>query len=186
VQPVVSEGALAGTFVTPAKPVTDTDHRNIPAVIVELLTDKGSLGTRLLWTAYGGTDSFVVNGKPYEISLRFKRYYSPYSIGLLKFSHDRYKGTEIPSNFSSRIRLVNSQNREDREVLIKMNNPLRYAGTTYYQGGFDKFDPRVSILQVVSNPGWLTPYLACILVGSGLIFQFMMHLIGFASKRKAA
>ena len=49
-----------------------------------------------------------------------------------------------------------------------MNNPLRYDGETYYQSGFDRNDARVTILQVVRNPSWLTPYVACILVSLGL------------------
>jgi hypothetical protein len=67
-----------------------------------------------------------------------------------------------------------------------MNNPLRYWGETYYQGSFDRFDPRVSILQVVRNPGWLTPYVACSLVALGMLVQFLSHLIGFARKRRSA
>jgi cytochrome c biogenesis protein ResB len=42
--------------------------------------------------------------------------------------------------------------REDREVLIYMNNPLRYAGETFYQAGFDERDERVTILQVCETP----------------------------------
>jgi len=41
-------------------------------------------------------------------------------------------------------------------------------------------------LQVVHNPSWLTPYLACALVGGGLVVQFMIHLVGFATKSKLA
>lgn len=186
VQPNANRGALAGTFVTPMAPVTDTDHRNIPAVAVELLNAKGSLGTWLLWTAEGTHDRVQIDGKEFQMAFQFKRYYRPFSIGLMKFSHDKYKGTDIPKNFSSRIRLMNPGTSEDREVLIKMNEPLRYSGTTYYQAGFDKNRSDTTILEVVSNPSWLTPYLACILVGLGLVIQFMSHLIPFATKRRTA
>jgi hypothetical protein len=40
------------------------------------------------------------------------------------------------------------------------------------------------VLQVVRNPGWLTPYIGCALVGAGLVIQFMFHLVGFIAKRK--
>ena len=33
-------------------------------------------------------------------------------------------------------------NSEDREVLIYMNNPLRYSGLTFYQASFDPDDQR--------------------------------------------
>jgi hypothetical protein len=100
----------------------------------------------------------------------------------LAFRHDTYPGTDIPKNFSSRVRLQRSDTGEDREVLIFMNNPLRYAGETFYQASFDS-DDHGSILQVVHNPGWLTPYLGCALVGTGLVFQFLTHLIPFLKRR---
>jgi hypothetical protein len=96
-----------------------------------------------------------------------------------------YPGTDIPKNFSSRVLLERPGTGEKREVLIYMNNPLRYAGETYYQSGFDP-DNRGTILQVVRNPSWLTPYFSCVLVGVGLVVQFAIHLLGFARKRKVA
>ena len=84
------------------------------------------------------------------------------------------------------MRIQHKTTGEDREVLIFMNSPLRYNGETYYQAGFDDKQPGVkaTILQVVRNPGWLTPYLSCILVGAGLLTQFMTHLVGFVRERK--
>jgi hypothetical protein len=64
-----------------------------------------------------------------------------------------------------------------------MNNPLRYSGETYYQASYDE-DNHGTILQVVRNPSWLTPYLSCILVGVGLLVQFATHLLGFTMKRR--
>jgi hypothetical protein len=116
------------------------------------------------------------------MALRPVRYYKPYTITLLEFKHDIYAGTDIPSNFSSKIHLRDPARGEDRDVLIRMNTPLRYAGETFYQASFADND-RVSILQVVRNPAALTPYVACSLVAAGLIVQFLTHLIGFARKR---
>ena len=66
-----------------------------------------------------------------------------------------------------------------------MNNPLRYDGMTFYQAGFDKNDT-TTILQVVHNPSWLLPYIACIMMGLGLITQFSISLTAFFKKRNAA
>ena len=74
---------------------------------------------------------------------------------------------------------------EDREVLIYMNNPLRYEGETYYQSGYDERDDRITILQVVRNPSWLVPYISCTLVGIGLTIHFMMHLTRFIRRKLA-
>jgi hypothetical protein len=66
-----------------------------------------------------------------------------------------------------------------------MNNLLRYEGETFYQASFDP-DNQGTVLQVVRNLSWLTPYLACILVGAGLVLQFAIRLLGFTFKRRTA
>jgi hypothetical protein len=60
---------------------------------------------------------------------------------------------------------------------------LRYGGATYYQASFDT-DNQGTILQVVRNPGWLTPYVVCVLVSLGLIWQFSLHLFNFLRQRR--
>ncbi|MBI5385651.1 MAG: cytochrome c biogenesis protein ResB [Verrucomicrobia bacterium] len=181
-----TEGVGPRVKFTPVPPAIKMDERNVPAAIVELLTPKGSLGTWVVSLALSHPQDVQVGGKTYTLALRPTRYYKSHSLTLLKFSHDKYRGTDIPKNFSSRVRVQRPDTGEDREVLIYMNNPLRYAGETYYQSGYDERDPRISILQVVRNPSWLTPYLACGLVGLGLCIQFMAHLLDFMRKRKTA
>src|SRR5262249_25650663 len=108
----------------------------------------------------------------------------PYTIHLKEFRHDRYIGTDKPKNFSSLIRLVDPTRNEDREVLIYMNEPLRYEGETFYQASFLKGDTG-TVLQVVRNPGWLMPYVSCILVAVGMLVHFGLHLVGFLRLRFA-
>ena len=179
------------------------DDENRPTALVEVVDGKNSLGnwTVSYWLAkpplaqelqaeFGGLlkepltepQKFEVAGHTYEMALRPMRYIKPYSITLLEFKHDIYPGTDIPSNFSSKIHLRDLARGEDRDVLIRMNAPLRYAGETFYQASFEEGD-RVSVLQVVRNPAAITPYVACSLVAAGLITQFLMHLFGFARKR---
>lgn len=164
--------------------VTEMDKRDMPSGIVELLTPAGSLGTFLISAYLTRPQELTHNGRQYQLTLRPQRFYKPFSVSLLEFKHDKYPGTEIPKNFSSRVRLLHPDKSVDREVLIYMNNPLRFNGETYYQASFDT-DNQGTILQVVRNPSWLTPYFSCVLVGAGLIVQFLQHLIGFAAKQKA-
>ena len=133
-----------------------------------------------------------VNGKKFTFTLRPARVYHPYSLTLLKATHTVYPGTDIPKDFRSRVLIDNPQTGEKREVEICMNHPLRYGGYTYYQYQMTAGEAVVkagqaqsSVLQVVRNPSWLTPYIGCAMVGVGLIIQFLYHLIGFVSKRKA-
>ena len=159
------------------------DERNIPAAYIELIGPDGSLGTWLVSPLLDEPQRFAFAGRNWKIALRFVRSYQPYTLTLLKFSHDRYAGTDIPKNFSSRIRLTTPDGRDDREVLIYMNNPLRYAGMTFYQAGFENND-QTTVLQVVRNPSWLIPYIACALMTVGLLIQFGIHLTGFFARRR--
>ena len=87
--------------------------------------------------------------------------------------------------FSSLVHLSNPATREERDVLIYMNQPMRYEGKAFYQASFGKGDT-LSILQVVDNPGWLLPYISCVLVTVGLIIHFTVSLVRSSRKREAA
>jgi hypothetical protein len=135
--------------------------------------------------------SVFADGKKFTFTLRPARVYHPFSLTLLKATHSIYTGTDIPKDFRSRVQLKNSWTGENREVEISMNHPLRYAGLTFYQYQMDAGEAArqggrapSSALQVVRNPAWLTPYLGCALVATGLVTQFLFHLVGFISKRK--
>ena len=163
--------------------VTKMEERDIPTAIVDLVQPDGkALGILLLSAYFDGPEHVDVGGKHYDLSLRLRRYYKPFSLNLVEFRHDVYKGTMIPKNFSSLVRLNNPGSGEQREVKIYMNNPLRYGGFTFYQSGFDP-DNQGSTLQVVRNPGWLAPYFGCVIVGGGLLLQFLTHLIPFLKRK---
>ena len=161
---------------------TEMNRMDMPSAIVEIATPKSSIGTFLVSGWLEQPQSFTYNDRSYELLLRQERFYLPFSLHLIEFRHDKYPGTDIPKNFSSRVRLQNLENGEDREVRIFMNNPLRYASETFYQASFDP-DDHGSVLQVVHNPSWLTPYFACVLVATGLVIQFLSHLIPFLKRR---
>ena len=162
---------------------TATDRRDLTSAFVEVIPDGGtSKGRWLLSNAFKGEQSFEAAGKTWRMSIRQRRLYHPFSIKLLDFSHDRYLGTNVPKNFSSKIRILNPDTGENREDLIYMNHPLRYGGLTFYQAGFDNNDS-TSIFQVVRNPVWTLPYISCAMVGLGLLWVFSQHLIKAISRR---
>jgi hypothetical protein len=134
-----------------------------------------------------------VNGKTYEFLMRPERVWMPFSLTLKKATHSVYAGSDIPKDFRSRVRLQNPKTGEDRETEIYMNSPLRYGGLTFYQYQMVAGDMALqagqvpsSVLQVVRNPSWLTPYIGCFLVAAGLVIQFLSHLIKFLSRRNPA
>lgn len=181
---LATTGLGTGIDAAPAPVTYKENDQNFPTAFVELVGPDGSLGTWLVSTLLQAPQTFTRDGQTWAITLRVKRRYQPFSLTLLKFSHDTYAGTDIPKNFSSRVRLHTEDGTLDREVLIYMNNPLRYGGLTFYQAGFQNND-RTTILQVVRNPSWLLPYLACALMSLGLVVQFGIHLFKFVQKRRA-
>ena len=124
-----------------------------------------------------------VNGRTYSVEVRNRRDYKPYSLTLNEFRYDRYIGTEVAKNYSSRLRLRDPERNEDREVVIRMNEPMRYRGETFYQADFDKKTETQTILQVVRNPGWLLPYISCFLVTLGMMTHFGINLVTFLRRR---
>jgi len=179
-----ANGFGPGVVVQEVPLETQMDRRDMPSAVVEVLGEKGTLGTWLASMWIEQPQHVHHEGRDFTLNLRPRRLYKDYTIQLESFRHEVYPGTQIPKDFSSLVRVKNERTGEERPVRIYMNNPLRYGGETYYQASYDK-DEQGTVLQVVRNPGWLTPYFACVLVGVGLVWQFLVHLIPFL-KRKVA
>ncbi len=186
--PLATQGVGPKVTAIPEPEVKETDKRNLPFAVVEILNGGASLGT---WIASPFLDpqEIKIGAQTWRVAFRFEREYTPFSVKLLKTTHEVYRGTDIPKNFQSRVRLENARTGENREVDIYMNSPLRYEGLTFYQyqmGRDDRVDLGTSTLQVVRNPSWLTPYLGCAIVALGMVWQFLFHLVGFITKRRTA
>ncbi|MGD8396559.1 MAG: cytochrome c biogenesis protein ResB, partial [Candidatus Eiseniibacteriota bacterium] len=189
--------AVTHDLVAVERPVSSGVEQNgmdLPAALVTLERDGQELGTWLVSLYFDLSSDLsdpldapqgtTVDGRTFDLVMRHKRIYKPYSIHLIDFRHDRYLGTDTPRNFSSQIRLIDPTRNEDREVLIYMNNPLRYEGETFYQASFKRGDT-ATILQVVRNPGWLLPYIACTIGGLGMVIHFGMNLVRFLRRNRA-
>ena len=188
----------------PRPQATAMDDRDVPAVTVQVVASGAQkaewtvsnwlmeerlfasiargLGSRA--ASFGGPREIEHNGKKYLIGMRSQRFYKPFKLSLMDFKFDRYLGTGVAKNYSSDLILERPDTGERREIHIRMNSPLRYGGETFYQGSFTP-DEKGTILQVVRNPSWLTPYIACVMVSVGLLWQFLGHLIGFNRRRTA-
>lgn len=156
---------------------------DMPSIHAKLVHEGKELGSFLFSTWFTTAQKITVGDTTYEVQLRFVRKYRPYKIHLEDFRFDRYEGTDIPKNFSSDVRVDDPEQQVDRKVHIWMNHPLRYRGETFYQASF-KPDESGTVLQVVKNPGWLIPYLSCLLVTLGLLIHFIEHLARSLRRRR--
>ncbi len=194
-----SAGLGKNEVAEPADAATGTGEASekvdFPSAYVELFSkpDGKSLGTYLVsqWFMDANRQMFdqpvEVNGHTYDISLRYKRIYHPFSVTLKQFDLKHYVGTNTAKNYSSLVEFKDPRFNVDRDVSIWMNNPLRYSGTTFYQQSFNTDaagKPTGTVLQVVTNPSWMTPYVACMLVAIGMLAHFGTMLWRFLRRRR--
>ena len=162
---------------------------DMPGAYVRLTKrDSGDeLGTYLVAVQLSEQDkseTIEVGDKKYDLSLRFRRDYKPYTVELKDVDGTNYLGTSTARNYSSDIRIVDESRQKDFEHHVWMNNPLRYAGETFYQSGYTQAGAKeYSTLQVVTNRGWMIPYVACMIVAVGMLFHFSVTLLRFLDRR---
>ena len=116
-----------------------------------------------------------VDGTTYTISLRRARTFLPFKIKLLDFEKQVYQGTDIPSSYKSVVEVMEGDSQW--RSIIRMNDPLRYKGYTFYQSSFiEGEDKSATILAVVKNTGRLFPYISSIIMCVGLLIHLFLQL----------
>ena len=185
--PAATQGAGSQLAVAEVPRATAENERDLQSVVIEIAPMRGEStsapATWLVSDQIVEPQTFSIAGKNWRLVMRPARYYKPYSLTLQKFTHERYAGTQIAKNFASHAVLSDPERNENRDVLIYMNHPLRYRGETFFQSGFEEGD-KATILQDVYNPSFIAPYVACVIVAAGLLFQFGYHFVGFIRRRK--
>lgn len=190
-QPDDGNRATAGIGLTqsivPLKPVAGTNGSEVAqAAAYAKFREKESsrdLGIYLLSQLVATPEKITVGDVTWDVSLRFKRNYKDYSVELVDVRKDDYIGTSTPRNYSSDVIIKDADH--DREVRIWMNNPLRFKGETFYQSGYTKLPGsgiEMTTLQVVRNGGWMIPYVACMIVATGLSVHFSSVLLRFLGR----
>jgi len=166
---------VKSTFDAPSAylKLTDPAGKDLGTYMVSALVDVG---------LDNAVETVTVGDQTYEIGLRFRRVYNPFTITLNDFQKNDYKGTNTVRDFSSYITLDDPGRQTKFDNRIWMNNPMRYAGKTFYQSSYGP-DQKSTVLQVVDNAGWMTPYVACMMVVVGLVFHFGQTLLRFLHRR---
>jgi ABC-type transport system involved in cytochrome c biogenesis permease subunit len=158
-------------------------QEDMPSAYVQLFdaASHKEIGTYLVTTLMSSQQPISVGDKVYNLSLRFRRGYKPYQIELEDIRVENYVGTSIPKDYSSFVRVTDASRGIDRETRIFMNEPLRYGGETFYQSSYAKISETLeqTTLSVVTNTGWMAPYIACMIVVVGILGHFSSRLIRF-------
>jgi hypothetical protein len=170
----------------PGRGVDAEQKRDMPSAYVTFKDKKtgASLGSYLM-SSWQVPQEVDIDGTTYQIALRFKRSYRPFTFHLIELRHENYKGTSLAKRYASLVRVTDPSRGEDREVLIHMNHPFYYEGESFYQSSVNSTREGAEFtgLQVVKNPGWVLPYIACTLVSLGMAIHFLLHLLDFFHRK---
>ncbi len=147
-------------------------EKNLPGGIFEIQTAGGQSIPFLLYGAASEATQIKIGQNRFDFALRRKRYPLPFTLTLQDFTMERYPGTETARSYQSKVKI--EYDGISREVLIYMNNPLRYKDFTLYQSSYaiDEWGREISTLAVVKNAGRLLPYIASFITFFGLVVHF--------------
>ena len=176
--------------VPPVAGTGNDQEVDTPAAYVELFDKEtgDSLGVHTLTSLLKPefADRVTVDGKDYHILLRVETFNKPYKITLNDAIREDYPGSTTPRYYGSEVTINDTSTGEITSQRIFMNNPLRYGGETFYQSGMPDAapgQPQYSIFQVVTNVGWMIPYVCCMFTVVGLLGQFVQSLLAYLNKQ---
>ena len=94
-----------------------------------------------------------------------------FSLKLLNFKITNYQGSNKAKSYESQVEME-----DGAQILISMNEPLKYRGWTFYQSSFiepeEADDSYVSVLSVNRDPGRFLKYIGSALIVIGIILLF--------------
>jgi hypothetical protein len=166
--------------------VDPNQKRDMPAAYLALKDKKTgqALGVYLVSPWFSVPQKVEIGGTTYQLALRFRRSYRPFTFHLKELRYENYHGTNLAKEYASLIRVIDPEHGEDREVLIHMNHPFYYQGETFYQANVNATKAgEFTGLQAVRNPGWLLPYIACTMVSGGMALHFLILLRDFLRRK---
>ncbi|MEP2775288.1 MAG: cytochrome c biogenesis protein ResB [Luteolibacter sp.] len=129
----------------------------------------------------------------FTIDMRKRLWTMPFDVTLDKFTAEFHPGTARPAKFVSDIRRV--ENGQESAMTIRMNEPMRYEGFTFFQASYGPSDakpgePMYSVFEVVKNPADKWPEYSLYVVAFGMLVTFLTklggHLGALSRKRKNA
>lgn len=113
----------------------------------------------------------------YYFGYRHRRLQLGFSLLLKDFKMGLYQGTRQAMSYESHVYVP-----EQGDVVISMNEPLKYRGFTFYQASFqadEQGKPTMSILSVNWDPGRWLKYLGSLLIVLGVIVMFYFRKLGY-------
>ena len=120
-------------FELKKKPLEKVNENNMAGLIFQIFNN----GKEEVYSVFEGMpikQTIKRKNKTYIAELHPARTYLPFSIHLIDFEKSYYPGTDKPRSYKSLVEIKDISVKQKRT--IKMNQPLRYKGYTFYQSSF--------------------------------------------------
>ena len=185
-----SNAAVVDGFRLESLPSEKESERNLPGAYVSVKDmASGETTEGILW-GFSLEPLTVRSGDIYyTVGLARKRYKAPFVIHVDDFRRELHAGTNMAASFESDVTKI--EDGAEEKVRIWMNHPLRRRGFTFFQASWGTArDGRLyTVFEVVRNPADQGPLVACIIIGIGMLIQFLQKLAGYMrteAKRRTA
>lgn len=165
---------MAQHMALQASPLRKLNEENLAGLTIEVTGSDTQDGVYVLLEDVPQYPHIKKGGKSYRLKLRRKQRTLPFSLELIDFKRDTHPGTTMAKSYESRVRI------HDKgamwEAVIKMNEPLRYRGYTFFQSSFiETPDGDISVLAVVWNAGRIFPYISSLAMCLGMIIHLIIR-----------
>ncbi len=187
---------IDGFKLSPQKPSKEAEQ-NLPGCFIEIRPkDGGPSVEAILWAGSYKFDprekpmpfTFTVGDQLYGALLVKKSWTVPFEVRLDEFVFERHPGITTARNYESRVTRI-EEGQPDKPLEIKMNEPMRYAGYTFFQesfgpGGSQPGDEMFSQFAVANNPADQWPLWSLVVTGVGLGVHFLVMLVNFTVRSR--
>lgn len=124
-------------------------------------------GHHLLMESVSDTLTFIDKKDTYTLKIGRVQKPLPFSIELIDFRRITYPGSDKAKSFESDIVIKDAD--VEWPVTIRMNEPARYKGYTFFQSSFvQRPGQEITVLNVVHNIGQIFPYISSVIIFIGL------------------
>jgi len=187
---------IDGYKLSPQKTSKEAEQ-NLPGCFVEFRPKDGTAPVEaILWAGSYRFDpkekpmpfTFTVGDQLYGALLIKKSWTVPFELRLDEFVFERHPGVSMARNYESRVTRIEASE-TDKALEIKMNEPMRHAGYTFFQESFGPSgsqpgDEMFSQFAVANNPADQWPLWALIINGIGLGIHFVIMLVNFTTRSR--
>jgi hypothetical protein len=187
--PTRGEPIVDGWYLFGREPNKETEI-DTPGVHARVRAKDGKKGEVFLLAVESRAPYTVTaDGRTFIVRMDKRVWPVPFQVRLEDARSEYHPNTSRPKVFESDI--VRIEDGRESKVFIEMNEPMRYAGYTFFQrtmmngpSGGDR-EATISGFEVVRNPADKWPEYSIYVVGLGLCLHFLMKLWGFLFRNKS-